>query len=624
MGGKPAAASMIIGTAGHIDHGKTTLVRALTGVDTDRLPEEKRRGITIELGFAPLELNGLGTVGVVDVPGHEAFVRTMVAGASGIDVALLVVAADEGVMPQTVEHLSILDLLGTRTGVIALTKCDLVDEDWLLLVTADVKDAVHGTPLEDARIVRTSASKGTGIDALRSELVAAIKSIPAREAGETFRMPIDRAFSVRGTGTVVTGTVWEGSIPSGGTLVVQPSGKTVRVRGVQTHGVDVDGALAGTRTALALTGVEVADVDRGAWLCGDPAWPVTTLMRAEVTLLADANHALRPREWVRLHVGTADVGARVVTRGGALQPGAVAAARLILQEPVLVRAGDRFVLRLASPASTIGGGVVVDPLPPRRRSAPWNRLERAEDTLGRMLMEASGEGVEQELVPVRSGINRATLQALVRRPDVALSIGTRCYHPQALTEAADAIERLVHEGHQRDPLGDGLPVAAVTANVRVSGELAERAITGLCGVGRIERRGAFLTAPDWRPVLGAADADYRDRLLADIRAADAEPPDVATLAARHKRDPVPILRLLEREHLVIPVEADRFYAAEAVDRLVTRLRDGMTEEREYNPSELREVLGLSRKYLIPFLEFCDRKRVTERRATGRVRVAPTA
>jgi selenocysteine-specific elongation factor len=615
---------MIIGTAGHIDHGKTTLVRALTGVDTDRLPEEKRRGITIELGFAPLELDGLGTVGVVDVPGHEAFVRTMVAGASGIDVALLVVAADEGVMPQTVEHLSILDLLGTRAGVIALTKCDLVDEDWLQLVTADVRDAVHGTPLEEARIVRTSAAKGFGIDALRAELAAAIRSIPAREAAETFRMPVDRVFSVRGTGTVVTGTVWEGSVAVGGTLVVQPGGKTVRVRAVQSHGVDVAGAQAGTRAALALAGVDVADVERGTRLCEDPDWPVTTLIRAEVTLLADANHPLRPREWVRLHVGTADVGARVVTRGGALQPGAVAAARVILQEPVLLRAGDRFVLRIASPASTIGGGVVVDPLPPRRKSALWNRLARAEETLGRMLLEASGEGVEQALVPVRTGISRAALHALLRRPDVALPIGTRCYHPQALTDACDAIERLVHEVHQRDPLGDGLPVAGVTASLRVSTELAERAITGLSGVGRIERRGAFLTAPDWRPVLAAADADYRDRLLADIRAADAEPPDVATLAERHQRDPIPILRLLEREHLVIPVEPNRFYAAEAVDRLVTRLRDGMTENREYNPSELREVLGLSRKYLIPFLEFCDRKQLTERRATGRVRVAPTA
>jgi selenocysteine-specific elongation factor len=578
----------------------------------------------IELGFAPLDLEGVGTAGIVDVPGHEAFVRTMVAGATGIDVALLVVAADEGVMPQTVEHLSILELLGTRAGVVALTKCDLVEEDWLNLVTADVRDAVHGTPLQDAPIVRTSAMTGAGIDDLRSALRNVMMSIPAREAAEVFRMPIDRAFTVHGTGTVVTGTVWEGSVSVGGTLVVQPGGKSVRVRGIQAHGHDVQGAQHGSRAAIALAGADVNVVHRGAWLCSAADWPVTTLVRAEVTMLSDADHALRPREWVRLHMGTADVGARVVTRGGALQPGATAPARVILQEPVLARAGDRFVFRLASPSSTIGGGVVVDPLPPRRRSPLWARLDRAEDTLGRVLLEAAGEGVELSLLPVRTGLSRPTLQLLLRRPEVALTIGARCYHPSALTHACDAIERLVHEEHAKNPLGDGLAIAGITANVRVSPDLAERAVAGLVTVGRIERRAAVLAAPDWRPVLKAEDADYRDRLLADIRSSGPEPPDVALLADRHHRDPIPILRLLEREHLIVAVEPDRFYASEAVDRLVTRLRDGMTEDREYNPAELREVLGLSRKYLIPFLEYCDRKRVTERRATGRVRVAPTA
>jgi selenocysteine-specific elongation factor len=380
----------------------------------------------------------------------------------------------------------------------------------------------------------------------------------------------------------------------------------------------------GTRAAIAITGVEVADVERGAWLCGDPDWPVTTLMRAEVSLLADANHALRPREWVRMHLGTADVGARVVVSGGALQPGGQGPARVILQESVLARAGDRFVLRLASPASTIGGGIVVDPLPPRRRAPLWNRLERSDESMSRMLLEASGEGVEVKLLPARTGLSRPALQALMRRQEVALPIGERCYHPSALTDTCDEIEKLVHLEHQRDPLGDGLAITAVAANLRVSSDLAERAITGLTAIGRMERRGAVLTAPGWRPVLGTEDADFRARLLEDLRAAGAEPPDVAALAEKHQRDPVPILRLLERDNLVVAVEPGRYYAAEVVDQLVARLRDGMTADREYGPSELREVLGLSRKYLIPFLEFCDRKRITERRATGRVRVAPIA
>lgn len=615
---------MIIGTAGHIDHGKTSLVRALTGVDTDRLPEEKRRGITIELGFAPLVLDGIGTVGIVDVPGHEAFVRTMVAGATGIDVALLVVAADEGVMPQTREHLAILGLLGTRRGVVALTKCDLVDEDWLALVTADVADALRGTPLEGAPIMETSATTGTGLAALREALGAALSGVARREVDEVFRMPVDRAFTVRGTGSVVTGTVWEGTVSVGDPVVIQPSGKSARVRGVQVHGSDVTRAQPGTRTAVAITGVEVADVTRGTWLCGDGAWPATTLMRADVSLLADANHALRPREWVRLHIGTADVGARVVAGGGALQPGERRPVRVVLQEPVLARAGDRFVLRLASPPSTIGGGVVVDPLPSRRRAAPWAPLPEPGESLGRLLHEAGVEGLDRSRLAARSGLVPATLQALLSRTDVAVQVGQRFYDPLTLTDLSRAIERHVLDEHQREPLGDGLDVAGLAGPLAANALLVDHAVSGLVAAGRLERRGAVLTRPGWKPVVDAADDAFRSRILADLREAGAEPPDVAALADRHERDPVPILRLLERDRLVVGVESGRFYAADAVERLVTRLRDGMTEGREYSPSELREVLGLSRKYLIPFLEYCDRKRITERRATGRVRLPSIA
>ena len=612
---------MIIGTAGHIDHGKTTLVHALTGVDTDRLPEEKRRGITIELGFAPLTLDGIGTVGVVDVPGHEAFVRTMVAGATGIDLALLVVAADEGVMPQTLEHLSILTLLGTRTGVIALTKCDLASEEWIDLVTADLLDVVRDTPLEGVPVIRTSATTGAGLSELRAALGAAIASIPARESGDVFRMPIDRAFTIRGTGTVVTGTVWQGSVGVGDALVVQPASRVVRVRGVQAHGADVTRAVPGSRAAIAVTGADVADVGRGGWLCADADWPVTSLLRAEVSLLADANHSLRPREWVRLHLGTADVGARIVVGGGALEPGERRSARVILQEPVLARAGDRFVLRLASPPSTLGGGVVVDPLPPRRRAPLWNRLDRDDQTLGRILLEAGAVGATRPVLAVRTGLPGDRLQAMLQRPELAIAIGQRWYHPSVVSGVADAIEQLVHEEHRRSPLGDGVAVAVVAAGLRIAPDLVDHAILTLSAQGKVERRGAHLAAAGWRPVMGAVDSAFRDRVLADLRAAGSEPPDVAALTELHQRDPVPILRLLEREGLVVPVEPARFYAAEEVDRLVTTLRDGMTERREYGPAELRDLLGLSRKFLIPFLEYCDRKRITERRATGRVRVA---
>ena len=612
---------MIIGTAGHIDHGKTTLVRALTGVDTDRLPEEKRRGITIELGFAPLALEGIGTAGIVDVPGHEAFVRTMVAGATGIDVALLVIAADEGVMPQTREHLAILTLLGTRAGVVALTKCDLVDEDWLSLVTADVREALRGTALEAASIIRTSATQATGLDELRAALGSAIGGLPARDALDTFRMPVDRAFSVRGTGTVVTGTVWQGTVTQGETVVVQPKGKPVRVRSVQTHGSDVARAEPGSRTALALTGIDVVDLERGSWIVGDPKWPVTSRMRAEVALLPDGEHPLRPREWVRLHLGTADVGARVVASGGEMAPGDLRPARVILQEPVLARTGDRFVLRRSSPTATIGGGVVVDPLPPRRRFAVWGRIPDSAAALGRILTEAAAEGgVDPDVLPARLGLPSAAVKALLARTDLAVEIGGRVFHPAVVAAAREAVERMVQEGLRVGPLGEGLSAALLPSLLPFATGLVEHAVDDLASAGRIERRGAHLTTPGWQPVLSAEDGAFKLKILDRLTAAGAEPPDIHELEVEFKRDPVPILRILEREHEVIPVEPGRFYAVQEVDRLVTRLRGGMTDVQEYSPSQLREVLGLSRKYLIPFLEYCDRMRITERRATGRVRL----
>jgi selenocysteine-specific elongation factor len=318
------------------------------------------------------------------------------------------------------------------------------------------------------------------------------------------------------------------------------------------------------------------------------------------------------------------VGARVVAGGGALQPGDARAARIVLQEPVLARAGDRFVLRRASPPATIGGGVVVDPLPPRRRSPLWERLDSPEATLGRILREAGGGGVERSVLPARSGLPPEVLRELLARPDVAAALGSRIYHPAVVTAARDALERLVREGHRMDPLGEGQSMASLPSALPFAVELVEQAVADLAAAGRIERRGAVLTTPGWQPVVSADDLAFKERLLAELRAAGAEPPDVAALADLHHRDPVPILRIIEREGLIVSVEPGRFYAVEVVERLVTTLRDGMTENREYSPSELREVLGLSRKYLIPFLEYCDRKRITERRATGRVRVPAIA
>jgi selenocysteine-specific elongation factor len=357
---------MILGTAGHIDHGKTALVRALTGVDTDRLPEEKRRGITIELGFAPLSLDGLGVVGVVDVPGHEAFVRTMLAGATGVDLALLVVAADEGVMPQTREHLAILELLGVRAGVVALTKADLVDDEWLGLVSADIAALLAGSRLATASVVPVSALTGAGVPVLRAAIAAAAAAVPARDAADLFRLPVDRAFTIKGAGTIATGTVWTGSLTRDASVTILPVGRTARVRSLQSHGSAVDLALPGNRVAVGLAGVELDEVGRGAVLVAGNGWSVTTAIRADVIVLAGAPQTLGGRTSVRFHLGTADVGARVVPEGGSLSARDIKAARISLDAPIVARAGDRFVLRAGSPPITVGGGVVADPFSPRR------------------------------------------------------------------------------------------------------------------------------------------------------------------------------------------------------------------------------------------------------------------
>ncbi len=611
---------MIVGTAGHIDHGKTALVRALTGVDTDRLPEEKRRGITIDLGFAPLRDGDEVVAGIVDVPGHEAFVRTMIAGASGIDLALLVVAADEGVMPQTREHLAILGLLGTQGGVIALSKSDLVDREWLDLVRAEVVEVVRATPLAEAPIVAVSASTGDGVGELRAALVSAVRALPARRDADVFRMPIDRVFSVRGTGTVVTGTVWSGRVRDGETLLLLPLGRAVRVRGVQSHGQAVEAAGSGTRTAVALAGVDVADAHRGAWLVGSATWPASRVLRADVALLPGAV-PLRPREWIRLHLGTSDVAARVVGAGGPLVPGERRAVRIMLAEPLASRALDRFVLRRASPVATVGGGTIVDPLPARRRPRPWPvGLVEPADRLRRMLDEAGWLGVPESVLPHRLGLPPDATRALSRSTGDAVRIGERLFGESFVRRAVEEIDQAVSRFHAGNPLEPYMPLSALRSGAALDQVLVAHALETLTEAGRLEVEGAHVRRRGWSPGPSEGQATLRQSLLEEVSAGGSEPPDVAALERAHSSsgDVRALLRLLEREGLVIAVETERYYEAEAVRRLVARLRAGMTNGTEYSPTELREVLGLSRKYLIPFLEFCDRKRITERRATGRV------
>jgi len=611
---------VILGTAGHVDHGKTALVRALTGVDTDRLPEEKRRGITIELGFAPLRLADGSTVGVVDVPGHEAFVRNMLAGATGVDLALLVIAADEGVMPQTREHLAILSLLGVRGGVVAITKRDLVDEDWLTLVHEDIAQLLAGTPLADASIVATSVVTGDGIDELRRALDDAARALPARDAEDLFRFPVDRVFTVRGTGTVVTGTVWSGRLSRDATVRIFPGDRTARVRGIESHGVQVDAAVAGSRAAIALAGVEVSDVPRGSVLTSDPGWSESATLLAEVALLADAPRPLGPRTSVRFHLGTTDVAARVIAPGGAVAPGTRATARLRLEAPVVARGGDRFVLRSASPLATIGGGVISDPMPATRRARPMTaRTSSAADRLRDLVRRSGVRGVDTATLPVRLGIPRPVVSGLLAALGSELvQIGGKLHTADTLDTIANALVAEVEAHHARAPLEPGAALQAVRSRVQGDDALIDEALRRAVQAGTLEVAAGVVRRAGWKSVLSDSQREAMTAMARLLEEAGIEPPDVSELERRFGAQSVSLLRNLERQGVVVSVSSDRYYARGSLEELVKKLRTVMTKGREYTPAELREALGISRKYLIPFLEYCDRAHITDRRPTGRV------
>jgi len=616
---------MILGTAGHIDHGKTALVRALTGVDTDRLAEEKRRGITIELGFAPLLLDGVGTVGVVDVPGHEAFVRTMLAGATGIDVALVVVAADEGVMPQTREHVAILDLLGVRAGVVALTKCDLVDDaEWLALVGEDVRSLLAPTSLAAAPIVETSATTGAGIDALRHHLAAHARRHPVRGRDDLFRLPVDRVFTIRGTGTVVTGTVWSGALARESTVVLWPAGRTARVRALHSHGESVTQLRAGQRGAIALAGVEVGEIPRGAVVVSGEGWQPSRLVRADVTLLAEVDRPLGPRTAVRFHLGTTEVGARVVVPGERPTGGTTRGARIVLDQPVIARAGDRFVLRQSSPAATIGGGVVTDPVPPRR-GRPWPVALDATSRLARMLAEAGVRGIERSSLAVRTGEPPGQVAALLGAlGDGVRLVGAHVVAADELARLASGVEHAIESFHATAPLEPGMALQLLRSRMAAPVEMVDEVVRVAVDAGRLVVDGALVRRAGWTARADDADRVLAEQLLGTLASAGAEPPSVAELVREYGTGTARVLRFLERSGRVVAVESERYYERVAHATLLSRLAAAMQGGRERTPAELREALGVSRKYLIPLLEHCDRVGYTERRANGRVWRGPSS
>ncbi|MBR9988656.1 MAG: selenocysteine-specific translation elongation factor [Gemmatimonadetes bacterium] len=625
---------LVLGTAGHIDHGKTALVHALTGTNTDRLPDERRRGITIDLGFASLVLPGGTPLSIVDVPGHEAFIRNMLAGATGLDLVMLVVAADEGPMPQTREHLAILDLLGVRRGVVALTRIDLVEPDWLELVREELHELLAGSCLAGAPIVDVSARTRQGLDHLLDALDSAAADATLRAADDLFRMPIDRIFTVRGTGTVVTGTVWSGSLRRDAHVHVLPAGFEARVRGLQQHGEACDEVGPGARAAVALAGVDRDALTRGDTLLTGWGWAAAGILTVKLRVLNDATAPIAPRQRVRVHAGTAEVLGRVALLPVELNPGEEAIVQLRLEQPIVTRALDRIVVRSYSPAHTIGGGIVLEPMAPKRKRLP-DEVREALTTLdphpgppgpatlvSAAVTLAGPAGIDLSLLPLTTGLTPGEVDSAVDASEDVVRFGARAVARPLLLATQSAILDLVKAFHASEPLLDGVERESARQVLRQP-PLFDAAVTGLLGEGRLAVAGNALALPDHSPV-PAGDAAAAMERLADLFAgAGLQPPDLSDLPEDlvRRRDLAVLIRFLERDGTLLRMSPTRLIHAPAVSEAVIALKAQLVAGQPLEVADFKQILNLTRKHLIPLLEHFDRTGVTQRRGEARVLVA---
>jgi selenocysteine-specific elongation factor len=624
---------VVVGTAGHIDHGKTSLVKALTGTDTDRLPEEKARGITIDLGFAFLEEPDGLTIEIVDVPGHERFVKNMLAGVGGIDLAMLVIAADESVMPQTREHLAICSLLHIRTGLVVLTKTDMVEADWVSLVRDDVATLVRGSFLEGAPVVAVSAKTGAGLDELRATLARLAAAVPARATDQLPRLPIDRVFTIKGFGTVVTGTLAAGALSVDDRVEVFPRGLVAKVRGLQVHGHAVERAVAGQRTAVNLQGLERAAVDRGDVVGHAGALAATTLVDVSLEILPDAARPLKSRDRVRLHAGTSEIMARaLLLEGSELAPGAHGFARLRLEAPLVALAGDRFVVRSYSPIVTIGGGTLLDTDPPRlKRPARLAHLRVLEASAPDAIVEehVRGAGVGgirlpalAARVPFGPARARKILEALAAAGRVVAVDRDWSLHADAVARLRGLVTDALAQFHQAQPLRGGmsreeLRVRAANADERIFAHLLGALEAE--GVVRVDRDKVRLAAHELR--LTPAQQTAVDRVEREFRDAAAAPPSAAealTRAGLSGDEEHELFQLLLEGKRLVRVKESLFFHAEALEAIQGKLVTLLRERKEIGPGDIKDLLGISRKYAIPLLEYFDARRVTARVGERRV------
>ena len=621
--------SIIVGTAGHIDHGKTALVKALTGIDADRLEEEKRRGITIDLGFAHMDLptpNGETLrLGFVDVPGHERFVRNMLAGVGGIDLVLLVIAADEAIKPQTREHFDILKLLGVQRGITVLTKSDAVDEESLDVVRLEVEEFLRGTFLDNPKsIVAVSSLTGAGLDELKRAMVAAAGEVQPRDSHAIARLPIDRVFTMRGFGTVVTGTLVAGTIRREDEMEVFPTGRRVRVRGTQVHGQTAEAAVAGQRTALNLAGTSAEDLSRGMTLAPPATFEATRRADVRLRLLSSAPRPLKDRARVHFHSYTMETVAEVVLQGTKqIAQGEEAFARLKLPEAALLLPGDRFIIRQFSPVVTIGGGVVLDAAPIPRMPGHADFLKTlasgdAEAILRARIARRHREGISMSRLVAETGWAKNVIEtqmAQALRTGHVVRAGELFLDSPALEALKSHIMGMAADFHKNNPLVGGISKEELRAQVDASPEVFETAAVMLVREKKLELVGDLVRLPGHGVAMRDEEVESKKKIEDAFASAGLKVPALQEVIASLKVDKArahKIVTLLLRDKVLIKVSDELVFHRDALEELRRQMAAYKMQSAKIDVAKFKELTGVTRKYAIPLLEYLDRERVTRR------------
>jgi selenocysteine-specific elongation factor len=628
---------IVMGTAGHIDHGKTALIKALTGIDCDRLKEEKERGITIDLGFAYLPLANDIVLGIVDVPGHERFVRNMLAGAAGIDFVLLVIAADEGIMPQTREHLAICQLLRIKDGLVALTKKDLVEEDWLELMTEEVRDFLQDTFLDQSPIIPVSSRSGEGIEELREAIAHTASQVPARVSEGTFRLPIDRVFTIKGFGTVVTGTTHTGSIGVDQPVTIYPRGLTARVRGIQVHGKQVTTAIAGQRTAINLQGVSKEEISRGDVISIAGGLYPSYLFNAFLQILPDAPRPLKDRTRIRFHHGTNEIIGRVhLVDTDELLPGQGTYVQFHLEKPLVALPKDRYVIRSYSPIQTIGGGELIEVAPKRiRKGKPgiiehFILMDKGKDIeiVEHQLLQAGSNGLRlKELIP-KTHLPLTRLQEIYQALEnngQAIRLpgeGDWLLHMQVYQELIDHMLEQLKNFHTKFPLKGGISKEELKSRSLITEDkIFLKLLQELERKGKIVVEGEKVRSAQHSVRLEGKLEKLKYNIEREYSAGGFQPPDVEKVCEKlslRNSDERQLINVLLEEGRLVRVKGDLLYHQDSLKTIEQKLKEFLKKHKTISPGEFKELFQLSRKYAIPLLEYFDSQKLTMRMGDKRI------